>query len=48
MSARALRFALPLAACVALSALAAEVPYLTGRVVDDAEILKPATRSPLR
>ena len=28
----------------ALSAVATDVPYLTGRVVDDAEILKPATR----
>jgi uncharacterized protein len=31
-----------LVACAALGA--ADVPYLTGRVVDDAEILKPATR----
>jgi len=28
-------------------ALAADVPYLSGRVVDDAEILKPATRDRL-
>ena len=26
------------------AALAADVPYLSGRVVDDAEILRPATR----
>jgi uncharacterized protein len=31
----------------ALSALAADVPYLTGRVVDNAEILQPATRDRL-
>jgi uncharacterized protein len=30
-----------------LSALAADVPYLSGRVVDDAEILRPATREQL-
>jgi len=33
-----------LAAFVCGSACAADVPYLTGRVVDDADILKPATR----
>ncbi len=33
-----------LAALAVGTALAADVPYLTGRVVDDAEILKPATR----
>jgi uncharacterized protein len=36
-----------LIAFVAVSAHAAEVPYLSGRVVDDAEILKPQTRSAL-
>jgi uncharacterized protein len=30
-----------------IAALAADVPYLSGRVVDDAEILKPATRERL-
>ena len=29
---------------IALPALAADVPYLTGRVVDNAEILSAATR----
>ncbi len=33
-----------LAALFAAPAVAVDVPYLTGRVVDDAEILKPATR----
>jgi uncharacterized membrane protein YgcG len=44
-----MRFALAvlLALCVAAVAVAAEVPYLSGRVVDDAEILKPATRDAL-
>jgi uncharacterized membrane protein YgcG len=44
------RFAAALSLLIALAcgpAGAAEVPYLTGRVVDDAEILKPATRSAL-
>jgi uncharacterized protein len=44
----ALRLALPLAAWFALGAAqSAEVPYLTGRIVDDAEILNPATRDSL-
>ena len=32
---------------VALAAIAADVPYLSGRVVDDAEILSPAARDRL-
>ena len=37
----------PALVCAAFAAAAAEVPYLTGRVVDNAEILKPATRERL-
>jgi len=44
----AVRFVMLVAACgMPLVAPAADVPYLTGRVVDDAEILKPATRETL-
>ena len=39
--------ALLLALTFASAAVAAEVPYLSGRVVDDAEMLKPATRDAL-
>ena len=44
---RASRWLLPLFALLPLTGLAqpVEVPYLTGRVVDDAEILKPDTRA---
>jgi uncharacterized protein len=37
-------FAIALVVSLAAAADAADVPYLTGRVVDNAEILKPATR----
>jgi uncharacterized protein len=39
--------AVAVAFVLAGTALAADVPYLTGRVVDNAEILKPATRAAL-
>ena len=49
MNRRALRRAMVLGAFAALCTCAdgAEVPFLTGRVVDNAEILKPATREQL-
>ncbi|MEO6928806.1 MAG: YgcG family protein [Casimicrobiaceae bacterium] len=40
-------FALATLSWLATAACAADVPYLTGRVVDNAEILKPATRAEL-
>src|SRR6266581_3032674 len=45
--ARALPLSLCAAALWAIAVLAADVPFLTGRVVDNAEILKPATREAL-
>jgi uncharacterized protein len=44
---RALATSLWLACLCAASGLAADVPYLTGRVVDNAQILTPATRARL-
>src|SRR5207249_9166701 len=45
--ARAWPLPLCAAALWAIAVLAADVPFLTGRVVDNAEILKPATREAL-
>src|SRR6266481_4236634 len=47
MSAALRRLALLALLAVAAATGAADVPFLTGRVVDNAEILKPATRDTL-
>lgn len=47
MSATALRLLALVALVTAGAAFAIDVPFLTGRIVDEAEILKPATRAKL-